>query len=173
MASIQQSLNQLLGATAGTFTAGSYMIRQSPEFRAKQLDEGAKDVQKQVTNLINDLENIPKEDSIAHKAQTQAITKLAEKRRDLVERAFDTSPTFDRAKKLAGAERGRVIKAERDKMKQEYAEKNAISRLETRSMTARNMLEALKERKDLLSAKERGQLGTMLGRNKEKGGMDE
>ena len=173
MASIQQSLNQLLGATAGVATAGSYMVRQSPEFRAKQLDKGATEVQKQVTNLINDLDKIPQEDSIQHKAQTQAIAKIAEKRRDIVERAFDTSPTFDRAKKLAVAERGRVIKAERDRMKQEYAEQNSISRLETRSMTARNMLEALQQRKDLLSAKERGQLGTMLGRNKEKGGMDE
>lgn len=41
MASIQQSLNQLLGAAAGAATAGSYMIRQSDMYKAAQLDKKA------------------------------------------------------------------------------------------------------------------------------------
>lgn len=173
MASIQQSMNALVGSALGAATTGSYFYRQSPEFRAKQLDKGAKEVQEQVVNLINDLEKIPEGDSISHKAQNQAIVKLAEKRRGLVEQAFDTSPTFDRAKKLAGAERGRVIKAERDRMKQEYAEKKALESLTNKVDTQMEQKQAYKDRLDTLrekaSAKERGQLDTMIGRLRNKG----
>lgn len=41
MASIQQSFNTLLGAVAGAATAGSYMYRQSPTYKAKQIEKAA------------------------------------------------------------------------------------------------------------------------------------
>lgn len=45
MASIQQSYNQLFGALAGISTAGAYMYRQSPTFKAHQLEREAEALQ--------------------------------------------------------------------------------------------------------------------------------
>ena len=46
MASIQQSLNQLLGATAGAATMGSYMYRQSGTYQARKAEKAATELEK-------------------------------------------------------------------------------------------------------------------------------
>lgn len=161
MASIQQSLNQLLGATAGVATAGSYMVRQSSRYQARQADKQADAIREFLDRGATEFAENPEE-----KTEELMSEELA-----LREKALKLGPSVKRHNKLvAGYEEMTDVKAIH---RQGIAESEALQRQEQKIMSARNMLEALQQRKDLLSAKERGQLGTMLGRNKEKGGMDE
>ena len=166
MASIQQSLNQLLGATAGVATAGSYMYRQSNKYQASQLEKKAERLQEFTEGI--DVADTGEAYDESRKLQIEAAKLDPNKK---------VASHDDFSKKITRAERARElyeeIAEENRANAKRKAEANAVQRQEQKIMTARNMLEALKERKDLLSAKERGQLGTMLGRNKEKGGMDE
>ena len=163
MTSIQQSMNQMLGAVAGATTMGAYMYRQSDTFKAKQYDKEAKSAQDIMDSGQSEFyEN----DADFYEAQKQQAEELLKAR----EKAYKTKPDEKRHEAYIKAtkEYSDRVQEQRDYM----AEQNAISRLEKRSMTAREMLSALQERKDLLSAKERGQIGTMAGRHKDKGGMD-
>lgn len=170
MASIQQSLNQLLGAAAGAATAGSYMIRQSAGYQAKQeanrLENRAERLQQYSEGI--DVEDLGEAYGKSRELQIEAA---------MIDPKKMVPSHDDPSKKVTRAERAHQllgeIAAENRAANKAKAESEAVSRLETRSMTAREMLTALQERKDLLSAKERGQLGTMAGRHKDKGGMDE
>lgn len=179
MASIQQSLNALIGTGSAAATMGAYMYRQSDAYKIKTLEKRQSKLDKASTELgemaIEELSQklgkspaeLTKKDlegfyeTPSGGASGDVNKELADTARELLQ----LDPSRQRAE-MYSAYKGNVLDKER-------AESNAVSRLETRSMTAREMLSALQERKDLLSAKERGQLGTMAGRHKDKGGMDE
>lgn len=175
MASIQQALNQGLAQAMAVGTAAAYGYSQSEGFKKKQ----------EIKTLKSDIENINAaqeklgeiaadtedkyggnfEDTPAYKAADELQPTLYQKRQRLLQLDWEE----DTAKKLANDRA--ALDDINIKLKKE-AEQGAATRLDTKTFSARNMLEALAERRDLLSAKERGQLTTMLGRNKTKGGID-
>ena len=183
MTSIQQSMNQMLGAVAGVATAGSYMARQTPGFKRKEeldrlatqrarLIEAGEQLSEQAGVEVG--EAMDKKGVDLDPEQTKAwkaMKPTMEKELETARRQFELDPTEARAKDYAQLQKEYDLAyPEEAKAK---AEENAVKRVETRMMTAREMLSALQQRKDLLSAKERGQIGTMAGRHKDKGGMDE
>ena len=177
MASIQQSLNALLGSAAGAATAGTYLHRQTPEYQRSQEIKGLKSeienitvAQEKLGELASDTEDKyggDFENTPAYKAADNLQSKLVEKRQRLLQLDWNE----DTAKQLAN-DTAALENINTKLALQKKAESNSLDRLETRTMTAREMLASLIERKDLLSAKERGQLTTMAGRNKDKGGFD-
>ena len=182
MTSIQQSMNQMLGAIAGVATAGSYMARQTPGFKRKEelshLAKQAKDLEVGEEELSTQAGYETYEEgqkgNLVEVDKTSAwkrMKEVSEKRLRVAQREFELDPTEKRAEHLRKLQQDFEENFPADAKQQ--AEDNAMERLETRSMTAREMLSALQQRKDLLSAKERGQIGTMAGRHKDKGGMDE
>ena len=207
MASIQQSLNQLLGAAAGAATAGSYMYRQSGTYQAQKAGQAAEKLGKISSEYTESLKGKMTQE------QGQTIIDLENEVASMRKEALMAKPTKERAKEYQKALIGKDI-AETDYSKEglaigdildrrphktvkneetgeweihfldeetpetpatpkEEAETDAASRLGERIITAREMFSNLMNRKDILSAKERGQLATMYGKHKEKGGMDE
>lgn len=98
MASIQQSLNQLLGVVAGTATAGSYMYRQTPGYKARQVEEGVKNINKQFS-----LQGGKTIEEITPEARERAL-KAGEKAVSLREEALNLAPTAERLENVEKAE---------------------------------------------------------------------
>lgn len=170
MASIQQSMNALVGSAFGAATTETYFYRQSPHYQSRQLETQAK-------RLQNYSEGIDAED----------LGEAYGKSRDLqIEAAMlnpkGKVPSHDvPGKKVTKAERARqliqeIAEENRIEKKQARAEKNALDRLADKINTQIAQQEAHKDRLDILrevaSAKERGQLDTMIGRHKNKGDFD-
>ena len=169
MASIQQSMNQLLGAAMGAATAGSYMYRQSPTYQRKT----------EVRNLKSEIEDIS--------ASQEKLGELAAKQNG---DDFENTPAYRAANELEAAKYSKTqkllgldwnettarqlanSKAALEKMARENAEAAGLSRVETQSLTHREMFEALLARKEMLSAKEHGQLDTMYHKHLKKGDFD-
>lgn len=181
MASIQQSLNQLLGATAGAATMGSYMYRQSDTHKIKTLerrqtkldeassqlgemaiDELAQKLGKSPAELTKkDLEGFYETQSGA--ASGDVNIELANTARELLQ----LQPSKERAE-MYSAYKGNVLDKER-------AEQVGFDRLTKSTETQLTQRQALKERFDFLkafSAKERGQFETAYNRHKNKGEID-
>lgn len=79
MASIQQSLNQLLGAATGAATVGSYMYRQSNFYKAGMAEKSAKTIEKTLEANKEDLAKMTPAQREAHlKRQKLATEKRAE-----------------------------------------------------------------------------------------------
>lgn len=79
MASIQQSMNQLLGAVAGAGTMGAYMIRGSNWYKAGQADKSAETIEKTLNVSEEDLAKMTPAQREAHlKRQELATEKRAE-----------------------------------------------------------------------------------------------
>ena len=186
MASIQQALNQGLAQAMAVGTAGLYGYSQSEGFKKKQ---EAKHLYKEMSGMEEASE------ALSGKAAEELAAKLGKKPEELTMKDMSGPGFYDTlaGRSLEGISRRlantstRRYELEPDKFNQErmfswnenlqaqlqdMAEQGAATRLDTKTLSARNMLEELAERRDLLSAKERGQLSTMLGRNKTKGGMD-
>lgn len=154
MASIQQSMNQLLGAVAGATTAGSYMFRQTgtyqdmmAEQKAKKLEKTAQEVNKEIhnqTQIVDDFES--EEGRRKAKARTQTIVGLGNYRNELQQEAYRTAPTSKRAKYLVGIERGNVIRQERKAKAEEWA----LERQENEIKRQREQEEALATRISIL-----------------------
>lgn len=98
MASIQQSMNQLLGAVAGATTAGTYMYRQSDAFKARQAERGVASINKQFA--------LHKDQTIAEASPEERARLLEAGKRgvQLREKAFETKPTAKRLEKIRKAE---------------------------------------------------------------------
>lgn len=161
MASIQQSLNQLLGAAAGVATAGSYLYRQTPGYQGKQAIKTAENlltVSKEI--VADDLEEGTK---VAEEAVAAARKGYSLKRSNKAENTY-----FDALSNLQDYKEA----LEMIEPKQKQAEQNAITRIQKQTMTHREMFEGLLARKELLSAKEHGQLDTMYHRHLKKGELD-
>lgn len=170
MASIQQSLNQLLGAAAGAATAGSYMYAHHPGTQARQADKAAATIMKDREGLINERTSKLASGAIEKDGITEkALIKTEENLRDLQEgfahKAYSLSPTADRARSIMRLERGKAAR-------QIFAEQNSAERLNQQTQSTRDMLAGLLERKDLLSAKKRGQLNDIYHTIDKKGGFD-
>lgn len=186
MASIQQALNQGLAQAMAVGTAGLYGYTQTEGFKSKQ---EAKHLYKEKSGLEEAGE------AMSEKATEEFAAKLGKKPIDLTIKDMGDPGFYNTlsGRSLEGVNKRladvstRLYELEPDEFNkeqmivwnknyqaqlQDMAEQGAATRLDTKTLSARNMLEALTERRDLLSAKERGQLTTMLGRNKTKGGMD-
>lgn len=203
MASIQQSLNQLLGATAGVATAGAYMYRQTPGYQAKQLERGVEKINKQF-NLQGEKtlqEATPEERARMLRAGEEA-TKLREealkiaptpKRLENIEKAETSLKTLkegiaqaeaheaeQEARAAYEAEQAEAYEASQNitpvETAKARAEQNAITRLQNTIEAQTEQKNSLKDRfdrlREILSAKERGQLDTMYNRHRKKGEID-
>lgn len=203
MASIQQSLNQMLGATAGAATALTYMHRQTPGYQAKQLEKGVEKINKQF-NLQGEKtlqEATPEERARMLRAGEEA-TKLREealkiaptpKRLENIEKAETSLKTLkegiaqaetyeaeQEARAAYEAEQAEAYEASQNiasiETAKAKAEDNSLSRLQEAIETQTEQKNSLKDRfdrlREVLSAKERGQLDTMYNRHKNKGEID-
>lgn len=168
MASIQQSMNQLLGAAMGAATAGSYMYRQSPTYQRKteirNLKSEIEDIEESQAKLgelasgqSDDFENTP-----AYRAANELEATRYAKTQKLLGLDWDEAT----ARRLAHS------KGVLEEIARKEAEAAGLSRVETQSLTHREMFEALLARKEMLSAKEHGQLDTMYHRHLKKGDID-
>lgn len=154
MASIQQSMNQLLGAMAGAATAGTYLYRQSGHYqdvlaerKAQKLEKTAGEVQQEIHNQTQIVDDFESEEGRRNaQARTKAIVGLTNYRDELRQEAYKTSPTSKRAKHLVGIERGNVIRQERKNM----AEQFALERQEDEINRQREQKEALAVRTSIL-----------------------
>lgn len=154
MANIQQSLNSML-ASAQT---GAFITQQTPAYKqnaAKKAELLALDKeQKAVTNLM----------SAAEDTNTAEYEDLYEQYREIDLKRAKIEPTKENLRK---AEIVYYEKAE------EGSDFNAIVKpLVKKQNTLRSQLESLIERRDILSAKERGQLDTMYHKHLKKGELD-
>lgn len=165
MASIQQSLNQLLGAAAGVATAGSYLYRQTPGYQARQYDKEAKAgealIESGSSEFYENSEDFYKEQT----RQAEEVLKAREK-------AYKTKPTVDRHEEYI-----RATKEYSDRLQEqrEFAEQAGLDRLTKSTEAQTTQRQALKDRFDFLksfSAKERGQFETAYNRHKNKGEID-
>ena len=211
MASIQQSMNALVGSALGAATTGSYFYRQSSGYQARQLEKGVEKINKQFS-LHGD-----KTIQEASPEERAHLLKAGEEGTKLRERAFEMAPTTKRLENLSNAEGSlKTLKqviaeveerekeereaaereaAEREAIEQQLqeaaeaymeenafesfitpkvvAEQKALDRLTDKIDTQTAQKQAYKDRLDTLrekaSAKERGQLDTMIGRLRNKG----
>lgn len=103
MASIQQSLNQLLGAAAGTATAGSYMYRQSGTYQAQKAGLAAKKLDKTLKDYEKNIEGKMTEE------QGKTIIDLSKEVSDMRKDALMSKPTKTRAEAYKNALIGQDI----------------------------------------------------------------
>ena len=198
MASIQQSLNALMGSALGAATVGSYMYRQTPGFQAKQIEKGVDKINKQFAlHGNNTIEQATPEDRAR-------LLQAGEKGVELREKAFEMAPTAKRLENITKAEgslktlkQGVAEAEEQEAINQqlqeeaeahmqeqafessitpkEKAEGNAINRLAAATQAQITQRDALKDRFEFLksfSAKERAQFESAYNRHKNKGEID-
>lgn len=96
MASIQQSMNQLLGAVAGASTMGAYMVRGSNWYKAGQAEKSAKTIEKTLNASEEELAKMTPAQREAHLKRQQLAT---EKRAE----AGTLYPTEERAKGISAS----------------------------------------------------------------------
>lgn len=197
MASIQQSLNQLISSTAGLATAGTYLYSQSPEYKARQKEKGVGNINKQF--------QLQKDQTIqgATPEVRERLLKAGEKGVSLREEALDLAPSAQRLENLSKAEaslkelREAVADAEIEEARrkaeeeqryeaemaymeeqnfnatpQAIAEKKAVQRITAKTDAQRQMLQGLVERFDTLSAKQQRQVLDVAHKSAKKGGND-
>lgn len=170
MASIQQSLNTLLGAIAGATTAGTYMYRQTPGYQEKKELE-------LLDRKTNKLYNALEETAYQSKGEEgtpewEALRNLEEEDIKAKRRALEIDPTEERAKKYSKAMKEYASDFPNKKAKAEQA---GLDRLTQATETQIAQRESGKERFEFLkafSAKERGQFETAYNRHKNKGEID-
>ena len=196
MASIQQSMNALVGSALGAATTGSYFYRQSSGYQAKQLEKGVEKINKQFGLQGN------KTIQEASPEERARLLKAGEKGIELREKAFEMAPNAKRLENISKAEKSlktlkegiaeaeeqEAIEQQRQEEAEAYMEENAfesfitpkvvaeqkaLDRLTDKIDTQTAQKQAYKDRLDTLrekaSAKERGQLDTMIGRLRNKG----
>lgn len=142
MASIQQSLNQLLGVVAGTATAGSYILRQTPGYKARQVEEGVKNINKQFS-----LQGERTIEEATPEARERAL-KAGEKAVSLREEALNLAPTAERLANVEKAEtslkelKEGISQAEKLEQEEEVRREKAKAETETeeRDMDLANQL---------------------------------
>ena len=137
MASIQQSLNQLIGAGAGAAITSSYFIKQSPSYQARQADKGASAVEQTIERGA--YENAA--DPIAEQERLQ------QKVHDLREQAYTLKPTHARGEALYKATGALADTQMNRRQSKETAESNLMERLITAIDSRRNQNAGLEERK--------------------------
>lgn len=98
MASIQQSMNQLLGAAAGAATAGAYMTRQSDWYKAKQADKAVENINESLA-----LQNNRSMEDLSETEENYLLN-TADTAVGLREQALTTAPTAERAALLHRAQ---------------------------------------------------------------------
>ena len=103
MASIQQSLNTLLGAAAGAATAGSYMYRQSGTYQAQKAGSAAKKLDKTLKDYEKGIEGKMTEE------QGKTIIDLSKEVSDMRKDALMSKPTQKRAEAYKNALIGQDI----------------------------------------------------------------
>lgn len=163
MASIQQSLNQLF-TSAGTLAAvGTGIYTQSDIYKAKQIKRAEAKEDKALEAVAEvDRQIEPTDEEMADYWGRRTAN---------VERGLALRPGDPELLKRYGenkmAYRETIARMEADQ--QEMAEKKAVQRLDSRQTSIRNMMEALIDRNDIFSAKERGQMSTALNRHLKKG----
>lgn len=152
MASIQQSMNALVGSALGAATTGTYFIKQSPGYQAKQQ---AKQLEAKAERLQDYSEGIDTED----------LGEAYGKSRELQIEAATLDPkvmvpSHDKPnQKVTRAERAKELiqeKAEetRFERKQAQAEQSALERLETRAKILGIQPKELAHRMELIRDKD-------------------
>ena len=170
MASIQQSLNQLLGAVAGATTMGSYMYRQTPGYQEKKELEL---LDRKTNKLYNAMEETAYQSGGEEGTpEWEALRNLEEEDIKTKRRALEIDPTEERAKEYSRAMKEYALDFPNKKADAEQAGLDRVAQSTETQLTQR---QALKERFDFLkafSAKERGQFETAYNRHKNKGEID-
>lgn len=181
MASIQQSLNQLLGATAGAATMGSYMIRGSDWYKAGQLEkranklmkyelaqtgektgeayEEARKLEVEAAKLHPTKERVDRASVIWGERDEEAepITKSKLAKEDPNKRvplpfATDTGAPEGTLQDVIEASNAPAEPLSLHQQARKKAEAEAFSRLKNQTATLRNQTEARKDRFDMLRA---------------------
>ena len=157
MASIQQSMNQLLGAVAGASTAGAYLYRQTPSYKARQYDKEAKAGQAIIEsgqsefyeNNADFYEAQSRQAGDVLRATESAYkTKPSEARHEAYIKA--TKEYSDRLQEQREYTAEAEQRAQAQVQAQDQAEQNALARLEARSEKRRGMIEGVWQRKDIV-----------------------
>ena len=172
MASIQQSMNALMGSALGIATAGSYMYRQSHTYKDKLAEKEANSLQ----TILDEGQYEALNPEKTLKEQETLQKGVVEARKE----AYKLKPTTERHNKLFDAYGAlgdtQTLITEEEARKKVIAEEKALSRLADKINAQTAQQEARKDRFDMLrevaSAKERGQLDTMYNRHKNKGEID-
>lgn len=133
MASIQQSLNQTLGALAGAATAGAYMYRQTPHYQARVSANEAENLLKVSKEATAD--NLEEAEIVAEEAATRA------------RKAYTLNPSakhqnlyFDTLSNL-------------EDYQQRYAEVRGVRRLGDQITSKTSLITGFEQRKEALSRK--------------------
>lgn len=148
--SIQQSLNALIGATAGFATTGAFMYGQSDAAKARAAEKKAQKYEAEAGKAYERYLELEGQDPTAE---------LYEKSRQLEELAYETSPTAKRASRYLDIQDERREEAEEVSMKQERqakAERDAEESLMTRAKILGITAEQLKHRQEFLKNKQKG-----------------
>lgn len=149
MASIQQSINNLISAgLAGTLGA-AYMYKDTPQYEAKELE-------KEIDKYYKVMETQETDEQLGD---------YYEKIRQKEERVAEIDPTKERlarVEEIAG-ERAEeeVAEAKKTATPKETAEANSYTRLLERMLTQQSMEQGLATFKEQLSAKDRNRLDHM------------
>lgn len=147
--SIQSALNALIGTTVG----GAAVVTGSIKRKREMADKAPGSPQVTI-NPAPAEETVPENTVEAEAAAPQAPTEPAEK--------IDPEKT----------EKAGSVATQSD-IRREKAVKNTVSRQKDLIQSKMDILAGLIERKDLLSAKKRGQLKEIHGILKKKGGVDD
>lgn len=157
MASIQQSLNALIGTGTAAATMGAYMYRQSPTYKANQIEKAAKGeaAMANARNIFRDAEGLSTEAELKKIDKTPIVSPMKEDairdnqinleaneiRAKGAEDAFLASPTPRRI--------GKWIEAEKERFKFER-EAAVLQRQQERLEELRGIRKGLDERKETL-----------------------
>lgn len=167
MANIQAALNSMLSSAA----SGAFIATQTPEYKkAKETTE----LKRQEGILTKESEALTKEiEEAPNKPGTDPrLVSVYERSKDLDKELYENQLALY---KQTGNEKYleesfKYSPSQRknwDELIEEERNRKITANQTNKANTFRNQLEALAERRDILSAKERGQLKTMLGRHKE------
>lgn len=164
MANIQQSINSMLSSG----TAAAFLATQTPAYKEKAAKGSRlKTLAREEKELERKMDIIG---STKGPASDEEYANVYDKIRDIeVERATlkPTAENVKRAEEIYG-EREEEYAADLKKRNEQAAMKAYTDRV----ITLENTLAALNERKDLLSAKQRGQLSTITHTIAKKGGLN-
>lgn len=146
MASIQQSLNQMLGSVAGIATAGTYLYTQSDAYKAGQKEKEAKGYERLADKAMDRFLETPED----------RTGEIYEEARELEEQAYHTAPTETRAKRYLEIQTERAGEAEYESEKQrlrEKAEREAAERYAIRAQILGTTESQLRAREEMLKNK--------------------
>lgn len=173
MANIQQSLNAML-ASAQT---GAFIAQQSPAYKQYAQTNLVKKEQKSLEEQGAELEKILESPEIENGTQlpesaAEKRFQAAAKQSDIVDKRY--SENQYKLFELTGDKKylDQALKYSSSNLAEEVEASKIVKPLVQKQNTLRSQFESIIERRDILSAKERGQLDTMYHKHLKKGELD-